>query len=60
MNPPPCAVLQAPYELLRSVRQGEVDADKRASRLQAISTLDARIADYNATLKMPCHFALKL
>jgi len=46
------------YELMRQRQQVELDATKRALRLQAMADLDARVDAYNASLHMPCYFAV--
>jgi len=49
-----------PFELMRQRRQDELDLDKRRQHLRRVRELDARIGQYNTSLKQPCHFALKL
>jgi hypothetical protein len=44
---------------MRHRQQVELDSKKRASRLQAMEDLDAKVEAYNATLQMRCHFAVK-
>ncbi|KAF5829844.1 hypothetical protein DUNSADRAFT_15429 [Dunaliella salina] len=46
------------YELMRQRQQVELDATKRSLRLQAMADLDARVDAYNASLHMPCYFAV--
>lgn len=53
------AVTVDPFGVPRTYRQREVDAAKQAKRLASIEERRKRVADYNAGLRMPCHYALK-